>query len=170
MSAATVRAQMQAFLADPAIPGMQRWYRDQPYFAAGEQWDLAANNGWGAIGWPTITDETESRITLPALTGQKEITYKVAVVLLFQWLKPSTPHAEDAYIGPLDDLIEAVKTRLRSDPKAGTGPGLGGVIFQQSQDDGDLTIARDVPRLAKGGGKVLAWQYISTTVREITTA
>lgn len=178
MSAATVRAAFQTFLTTPAIPYFERCYLSEPWFAAGEQWNLKDNGGCGAIGWPHIVDESETRSTLgapsPSLglpaSGQKEITYQVGIILLFQWLIPSTPMVEDAYIGPLDALIEGVKTRLRSDPKAGTGPGLDGVIFQQSQAAGDLHVVRDLPKLAKGGGKVIAWQRIDTTATEIVTA
>lgn len=178
MSAATVRQQLVDFLSAPPITGVQKWYRDEPTFAAGETWDLRANNGWGAVGWTHITDESEERLTLGAQTptaaaaGQKKITYRVGIVVQFQWLVPSgtTQDSADAYIDPLDGLIEAIKARLRSDPKAGTGPGLAGVIFEQSQDPGDLHVARDLPKLAKGGGKVIAWQLIETTVTEIITA
>lgn len=170
MSAGTVRAQLLAYLSTPGITGIETWFADEPWFAAGESWKLSANNGWGAVAWPAITDESEDRLTLPALTGQKEVTYKVSIVVLFQYVIPAGPASADAYSGPLDSVIEAVKARLRADPKAGTGAGLDGVIFQQSQDVGDLHVQRAVPHLAKGGGKVIAWNAIETTVREVITA
>jgi hypothetical protein len=174
VSAATVRQAFQTFLTEPAITGLQKVFLDEPWFAAGETWNLQTNLGWGAIGWPAITDESEERITLGAATpngpaaGQKAVVYKVGIVLLFQYLIPSSPTSEDAYSTHLDGLIEAVKARLRSDPKAGTQPGLDGVIFEQSQDPGDLHVARDMPK--RTGGKVVAWQLIETTAREIITA
>lgn len=174
MSAATVRQQLLTFLSSPPITGIETWYLDEPWFAAGENWNLASNNGWGAIAWPHITDESEERLTLGAATpggpaaGQKAVVYKVGIVLLFQYLIPANPASADAYSAHLDAVIEDVKDRLRSDPKAGTGPGLDGVIFEQSQDPGDLHVARDVPK--RTGGKVIAWNVLETTVREVVTA
>lgn len=175
MSSATVRAQMLAFLSAQPIAYINRWYAAEPWYVAAERLNLAANNGAGAVAWLHITDESENRATLGApsggvAAGQKEITYKLAVVMLGVWAIPADAASEDVYIGPIDAMIEGVKARLRSDPKAGTGPGLDGVIFQQSQDDGDLTVARNVPLLDPGGGQLLIWQRVDTTVREIITA
>lgn len=173
MSAATVRAQMQAFLATPGIAGIGRMYNSQPWYASGEQWKLGDNGGHGTVCWPWISDESEERIGFPAETGQKRITYKVRIVVLYQYLIPpqlALGQAEDAWQGPLDDIIEALKTRLRSDPKAGTAPGMAGVIFEQSQAAGDLAVMRDLPVLASRGGKVLCWTGIDTTVVEVITA
>lgn len=170
MSSASVRAQMLAFLSAQPVAYINRWYSAEPWYVAAERLDLAANNGTGAVAWLHITDESESRSALPAVAGQKAITYKLAVVMLGVWVIPAGPTGEDAYIGPVDDMIEAVKARLRSDPKAGTGAGLDGVIFQQSQDPGDLAVQRNVPLLDPGGGALLIWQRIDTTVTEIITA
>ena len=168
MSATTVRAQMQAFLAGGNITGLQRVYLSEPWFVDGGQWDLAANSGWGAIGYVWISDDSEERISLGAVAGQKRVTYQTSIVLMFQYLIPSAPTAEDAWQAPLDEIIDGVKARLRSDPKAGTGTGLDGVIFEQSQAPGDLHVVRDMP--TRTAGKVVCWQRIDTTITEIITA
>jgi hypothetical protein len=174
VSAQTVRAQLQAFLTSPPIPGLQQVFLSEPLYIAGGAWNLAANAGWGAVGWPWISDEHEERRTLGAQTptaaavGQKEITYKVSIMLLYQYLIPAQMGAEDGWQAPLDQIIEGVKQRLRSDPKAGTAAGLGNVIQQQSQEPGDLSVTRDMPQ--RDNGKVIVWQRIDTTVTEIITA
>lgn len=176
MSAYTVRQQLQAFLTAPPITGLQQVFVSEPLYIAGGAWNLAANQGWGAVGWPWISDEHEDRLTLGApdpargqlAAGQKTITYKVSIMLLFQYLIPAQMGSEDAWQQPLDTLIEGVKQRLRSDPKAGTAAGLGNVIFEQSQDPGDLAVTRDMPQ--RDNGKVIVWQRIDTTVKEIITA
>lgn len=170
MSAATVRSQLQAFLSSPPITGLEKVYRDQPWIALGGDWQLSSNAGWGAIGWLHLDEESETRATLPAVAGQKRVDYRVGLVVLYQYLIPAQlpdGQAEDAWVGPLDALLDAVKARLRSDPKAGTGPGLDGVIFQQSQDPQDLKISRDLPR--RDHGKVWSWQVVEFTVTEIVT-
>ena len=176
MSAYTVRQQLQAFLTTPAITGLNEVFLSEPLYIAGGAWNLAANQGWGAVGWPWITDEHEGRETLGApdprnnlvAAGLKTVTYKVSIMLLFQYLIPAQMGSEDAWQKPLDDLIEGVKARLRSDPKAGTAAGLGNVIFEQSQDPGDLTVTRDMPQ--RDNGKVIVWQRIDTTVKEVINA
>lgn len=179
MSADTVRTQLKAFLSSPAITGIGKVYRSEPWFIAGEKWSLVDNGGWGSVVWPWISDEKEDRLTLGASTpggpaaGQKAITYTVSIVVLYEYLIPASlpsGQEEDAWQAPLDTIIEGIKARLRSDPKAGTGDGLDGVIFEQSQEPGDLAVMRDTPVLAKGGGKVIVWQRIDTTVKEIITA
>lgn len=178
MSSATVRAQLKAFCEAGSITHVNRWYAAEPWYIAAQQLGMAAGGGVGAVAWPHIADEAEERITvgapspslgLPA-SGQKQITYQVSFVMLYVFAIPSDPGSEDAYIGPLDDMIESLKVRLRSDPKAGTGVGLGGVIFEQSQAQGDLHVVRDVPMLDQQGGSLLVWQRIDTTVTEILTA
>lgn len=175
MSASTVRQQLKTFIDAGQITGLQPLFLSEPLYIAGGAWNLAQNAGWGAVGWPWISDEREERITLGAqypgavAVGQKKITYKVSVMVLFQYLIPAQMTAgEDAWQAPLDSIIEGVKARLRSDPKAGTASGLGDVIQQQSQEPGDLAVMRDMPQ--RDNGKVVVWQRIDTTVTEIITA
>lgn len=168
MSVKTVRQALQTFLTTPAIPGVEAVYRSAFGTLTDTGWKLSSNNGWGAVLVLHIPDSQESRATLPAVAGSKAIDHKVGVLVLFQQLTGggTVATAPDAWVDNLDDVLEAVEARLRSDPTAGTGAG--GAIFQQSQDPGDLHVQRDLPKMLPG--KLLSWQVIETTAREIITA
>lgn len=169
MSRLAVRRAVQAFLTTPGIVGLEKVYLDQPTRTLGGDWQLANNAGWGAVGWTHISDESETRITLPAVTGQKQVKYTVGLALLYQYLIPANPPAgdhEDAWVTYMDTLIDNVKARLRSDPTMGTGPG--GVVFQGAQDPDSLKIASDLPRLDHG--KVWVWHVLEFDVTEVVTA
>lgn len=172
MSATTVRAQMQAFLTAGNVTGLEKVFLSQPWFIDGGAWSLASNNGWGAIAWPWITDDSEERLSLGApdpsrsqqAAGQKKVTYKLSIMIVYKYLIPATVTSEDAWQPPLDEIIDGVKARLRSDPNCG----MPSVIWQAGQDDGDLSITRDLPRQL--AGKVVSWSVVEFTVYEVVTA
>lgn len=169
MSAATVRSAIATFLQPPAITGLEAVYLDQPWFVTGGAWQLTQNLGWGAIGWVHLDEESETRVTVPAISGSKDVTYRVGLVVLYQYLIPSQLPAgaqEDVWVTYLDQILDNVKARIRSDPTLGTGQG--GAVFQGGQGQRDITIRRDLPR--RDQGKVLSWQVVEFTVDEIVQA
>jgi hypothetical protein len=166
VGSADVRAAVTAFFAGADIPGLNKVHPAPPYWADGSEWDLANNLGSGAIAGLHLVADNERRITVPAGTGQKLVHYRVGLMIFYQWLKPQTlaPVDEAAWAGPLDVIIDGVKARLRSDPNCG----MPSVIWQAGQDDGDLSITRDLPRQL--AGKVVSWSVVEFTVYEVVTA
>lgn len=168
-STSLVRQALVNFISTPPIAGLEKVYRGQPTIALGGDWNLADNAGHGAIGWMHIDEESQQRITLPALGGNKAIRYQMGLVTLYQYVIPTDPSvlvAGDEWVVGLDALVDSIKARLMSDPTFGTGAG--GVIFEGGQDPGDLRIARDLPRL--DNGKVWSWQVFEMIVTAIVTA
>jgi hypothetical protein len=175
MSSADVRAAVTAFLESPALPGLSQWFKSPPWFVDGDAWNLADHLGSGSVGMVHLTEKSESRITYPAVQplmpgapiGQKAVRYKVGLVVLYQYLLPSStlaPVPSDDYVGQLDATLDAIEDRLRSDPNLGNPD----VIFQAGQDQNDITIHRDLPR--RTSAKILAWTVVEFNVLEIINA
>lgn len=169
MPAANIRAAIAAFLSAPPITGMTKVYKGEPFFVDAAEWNLAATGGWGAVGFVWIDDESESRVTLPALTGSKAVEYQAMLAVMYRWQRQSndvTLGDYDAWIAPLDTIIDAVKTRLRSDPTLGSP----GVIFEAAQGHNDLRVRWDPPMLSAGAGIVNCLAAVDFKVTEIVTA
>ncbi|MGN6607967.1 MAG: hypothetical protein ACTHMS_13270 [Jatrophihabitans sp.] len=180
MSSATVRAALAAYLEAAQIPGLNKVHPGPPYWADGSEWNLAATpgGGAGAIAALHIIEESERRLTVPAVSinapsfgGAKMVTYKVGLMVFYQWLLPSNqlePVEESAWTDPLDAIIDGIKARLRADPNCGTGSPTGTpppTIWESAQEPGDLKVQRDLPR--RLNGKVLSWNVIEWTVIEM---
>lgn len=179
MSTTTVRAAITSFLNANAlggatpIPGINKVYTAPPYWADGNDWNLASQLGSGAVVAVHLPEESESRNTLPALTGQKRVDYLVGIMIFYQWLLPSgdfNSHPPDAWVYPLDTITDGLKAALRAAPNLGSPS----VIFQAAQGRihggaPDLVIKRGLPRRSSKGGKVLSWSALEFTAIEIVT-
>lgn len=140
-----------------AIAGMGRWYRDYPVRTPGAAFGVGTVGPWGAIGWPHLQQVGERRLSLPAKYGTKEITYRVGLVLGFQYRVPPNlaDGDEDAWVVPLDQLLDAVCDRLRADQS------LGGICLMAGEGEGSgpqLTIQRGMPQL--DGGVLHLWTAV----------
>lgn len=165
MSAATVRAAIQAWTVGGNIAGLNAVYKAQPWFVDGQRWNLAAELGSGAVAFVHLAERAESRITLPALEGNKAITYTAGLVVLYQYLIPTEPASEDVWVDPLDAVLEAIVERFRADPTFGTA---GSPIFQAAQDPNDCRIVSDLPR--RTSGVVQSWNVVEFHCTEIIVA
>lgn len=167
MSTAAVRAAVAGFFQTANIPGLNKVHTAPPYWADGSEWQLSTQHGSGAVGAVHLVEDSESRITIPVLTAQKEVVYRVGLMIFYQFLLPSntlTPVDEAAWADPLDVIIDGVKDRLRSDPNCGVPA----VVWQAAQSPNDVVVKRDLPR--RMAGKVLSWNVVEFLVTEIITA
>jgi hypothetical protein len=173
VSAAALRSAAATWFATDSIPGLVRVYKEQPWFVDGSVWNLGTSVngepiGSGAVAFVHISEQYESRLTVPAITGSKMLTYKCALVVLYQYVIPSgvvTPAAEDDWVLGLDALLDGVVARLRVDPTIGTA---GSPVFQAGQDPDDDKIIRDLPR--RYDGVIGSWNVVEFTANEIVTA
>lgn len=173
MPASTVRAAVASWISGGNIAGLNTVYRAQPWFVDGQKWNLSAQLGSGAVGFVHILEEAERRLTFPAespantsgVVGEKEITYTLGFVVLYQYLIPTDPASEDDWVDPLDTLLAAIKARLRSDPTLGTG---GDPIFEAAQDPNDCRTVHDLPR--RDSGTVQSWNVVEFHATEIIQA
>lgn len=166
MSAGTLRAGIKTFIDGGAIPGLQPLYLNYPWRAAGQSFAVDPNRGWGAIAWPHLDRQGEKRLTFPAGTGSKEVTYRVGLLTVFQYRIPATlaPGArEDDWTNAHDGLLDALCARLRSDQT------LGGIVLQAGEGEQEqLTIQRELPRI--DGGLLWCWTAIEFDADEIIQA
>jgi hypothetical protein len=163
MAARQVRAAIRDYIAP--TPGITRAFKDEPHFVGEDAW-YDENGVPGTVAYVHIDDERESRFVLTgdAATGQR-IDYDVSIVILYQYLIPTEEADPADWVDGLDDLIGALKARLRADPTMGTGTG--GVIWQAAQEDGALHIARDLPK--RDSGVVRSWNVLQFKATEMLT-
>lgn len=98
-----------------AVPGLAKVHRAKPRNWVDTDFALDASTGImsSSVAYPYFEGATESRIA----TGEKRIDYVVA--LIFQFRSWHTD-ADDA-IDDFDDLVDAIKARVRADKRFGTG-------------------------------------------------
>jgi hypothetical protein len=176
MGAVEIRAAITAFFQPPAVPGLVEMYKAVPYYIAGDRWQLATNLGTAAVGAVHLDQQAETRITVGAPAapgfiagGSKRVDWKCGIVVFYQFLidqNPGVPSTNDEWVGPLDDILEGITTRIRSDQTLGTGAG--GVIFQAGEGLGDIRVSRDLPR--RSSGVIMSWNVVEFDVTEIVQA
>jgi hypothetical protein len=163
VAARDVRVAIRDYIAP--TPGITRAFKDEPHFVGEDAW-YDENGVAGTVAYVHIDDERESRF---ALTGSPEsgqqISYDVSIVILYQYLIPTDEADPADWVDGLDDLIAALKARLRADPTMGTGPG--GAVFMAAQEDGALHIARDLPK--RDNGIVRSWNVLQFKASELLT-
>ena len=164
MADGAVRQAIQNFFLNPSIDGVQHVYLDVPWFLDGAQWDVFDNRGWAAVASIHLDRSQESRITLPFGTGSKNVEHNVGLILQYQYLIPAKfqqGEFEDAWVTGLDQIVDAVKDRIRSDYTFNSN----GVIWQSGQQANDIRITRDVPTVDLG--RVVSWNVVEFSVTEI---
>lgn len=161
MGARTIRQAVRDYIAPTA--GLTNTYKDEPHYVSNDAW-YTADGTHGTVAYVHIDNETESRLVINGFpeSGQ-QVTYDVGVVVLYEYLIPPGEASPDAWVDGLDDLIDALKTRLRADPHLGTGPT--GVVQSAAQENGALSIARDLPK--QDNGVVRSWNVLTFKVTEI---
>lgn len=160
MSSRTVRQAVRDYLAPTA--GVTNAFKDQPHYVSNEAW-YTEEGEHGTVIYVHLDTETETRLVITGFpdAGQ-QITYSVGVVVLYEYLIPNDETSPDNWVDGLDDVIDALKARLRADPRLGTGPD--GVIWSAAQEPSTLTISRDLPR--KDGIFVRSWNVLQFKVTE----
>lgn len=174
MSDTSVRAAVVAYFKTATIPGLSTIYKEYPWRMLQTSFNLGLQGGFGAVGVVHLIDSTESRNTFGGLVGtapqgQKIVDHNIGLVLPYQYLVPSTLPAgtvEDAWIAPLDSIIDGVKSWIRQDPTMGTGAG--GAIFQAGQMNGGIKITRDPAQLNEG--IITVWNAVEFSLQEVITA
>lgn len=180
MSIATVRQALRDYLAagaaGGAVPGVREVYKAIPWFVAGSQWQLADSFGSGSIAFLHLEDTGETRDAnpsqgvTPGVVGAKLVGYQADLVVLYQFLIPSSTQVDqappDSWVDPLDATMQGFKDWIHADPTAGTGPQ--GVVFQMGQDDGDLKVSPQLP--LRTPAKIWTWPVLQFSVYEAIQA
>lgn len=114
MSRASVRSDVAAFFAPPAVPGLNTIYTSFPKRIPGQDFRAGQPSGTksGAVGVVHITGEVEERIAIGGATsGKKWVHYTVELQVFCHSIET---HAETA-MAFFDTVIDGVKAHLRSD-------------------------------------------------------
>ncbi len=123
MSSASIRSAVQLFMTQPPVPGLTNVVlaleSENSIYADGTQPD-------STFCVVHIVDETERRITAPAVLGITLVDYTIHL----QTCHVFDGSGSDA-VASLDLLVENMKTRIRSDPRLGQPPN---VIFEAGQN------------------------------------
>jgi hypothetical protein len=172
MGDATVRAAVKSYFSGNAVTGIAKWFRDEPWIIQPATFALAANGGWGAVGFIHLDTAEENRETFGGAngvtpTGSKAVKHTVSLVIQYQYLIPPALPAgvdEDAWVGPLDNIIDAVKALIRADPTLGTSALQPNPTInwagQSWQGAPDIRQTRDLPTRDPQGSKILSWNRI----------
>ena len=164
MSSATMRAIAISFLTGVEIPGLsvvkKTWDNQMQLIGMG-----------GTVPTQTlaalhVTDERDVRVSVPAVAGQTMVYYdlelQICIVL---------DGSGDDIIDAADQLVEAIKARLRSDPRMGQTPD---AVFESAQATPiNIHVKRgDVQFLntALANGTPVQWVNIAWTASEMITA
>ena len=117
MSWETVRDAVTAFLAPPAVPGLNFVWAAPPRTTGGVTFTDGQPPGTasGAITTVNLTGLTDRRISIDGQGGFREIIYRVRLDLMHR----SVELDEVAAAKHLDDVIEGILQMLRADPSLG---------------------------------------------------
>lgn len=158
MGRKSVRAAVLSFIAPPNVAGLRAVHRSMPKLTVPQEINLAAGGGSGAVGIIHVRRDVDRPESLPlgigAPAGFKGIDYTVGIVLRFWSVKTDAEVAMDDF----DDMVDALKARLRSDTQFGTG---GSPIFSGGLD---MRMESNLPR--QDGGSTFIWSVLETTVTE----
>lgn len=150
MGYVSIRAALVSYFS--TIPQMQTIYKEAPWIVNGGDFVLNTGTTAAAVGFVHIDNSVEERITLPAYTGTKGVDYTVGLVFLYKYFRPfnsTRGTSPDAYVDGLDQLIDAIKSKIRADQNGaaptnifqmGTGAGGG-----YAGDGPDISITQDLP-------------------------
>ena len=194
MTDAVVRAAVTSFfqeciITDPPQPlqidGLSQVLMEFPWLLLQNQFDMkvaTTPGAFGAVGIVHLVSRDESRLTVGATdptaqiptmpTGSKMVSHKIGFVIVYQYLVPSNLEGQwqDIWVMPLDNLIDGITAKIRSDPSFGTGSaGTGNTttIWQGGQDQNDIRIVRD--QAQTNGGLITLWAAIEFDLDEIVT-
>lgn len=135
MGRKSVRTAVAAYFSN-SVTGLNQVTRTKKRNTAGHAfftpWNAGPTTKMGAVGWVYLEGEHEQRIATPVVTGKKQVTYGIGLRVEFRSVLNDTEAAIDAF----DDLIEAIKAKLRADPT------LNGQVFVAGE--GDLQGAPDI--------------------------
>lgn len=161
MSRSTVRAAMAAWLVPQQLPGINTVYRGFPTIIPGGAFFPAVpGGGAGAVVVINVSSAREQRIAIGgAHGGQKRVDYVVEFHLFYRSTRKA-PLGGDAGLDMTDDfdqLIDALKTRIRADRTAESA-----AIWQWGE--GELSDQIGEPR--QTGHGLEQWGKVRTQVTE----
>lgn len=150
MSAKTVRAAIASFLQQADTPGLNLISKTMLMETPAEQAVAKGNAGAAGYIWLITHSETVASTGLPSNiqpSGWRIIAYQAALIFDYYVLTPST--SDDSWTDGLDDMVQAIKVALRSDPNIGTYGQGDCTIFSAANDfpsgNPSITVVLEAP-------------------------
>jgi len=159
MSRAQVRQAVVDFFAPPAVPYLSTIYKATPKRVPGPEFRNTLPSGTysGAIAIVNLVAENEERIAIGGEhNGRKWVHYEVALEVKLHSIHT---HSEDA-MTDFDALIDAIKTKLRSDRRLAND----GVVFEAGERYLDSEYAE--PEVMNDGSTII-WGIVRFEVSEV---
>ncbi len=153
MSGAGVRAAVAAYVTAANITNLVEVFADPPFDMANVPADdlTPAGATTTAVGVVFIDTEDDTTIAFDGQGGRRTVTYAVSLEILLWDISADATTAQNA----TDALIDAVKVRLRTDPKLGTEPAGNNEIIQAAVSR--LFVERGRPERPGDGDAWACW-------------
>ena len=165
MSRATVRAAIAAWLAPPAVAGINTVYSDLPALIPGEAFFAGSVGATsGCVAALHIAGENESRKALGGATsGKKRVDYRLEVRLFYRSIVVPAAGGDAGLIAgaEFDAIVEALKARIRADRTAGSA-----AVWQWGETD----LSVDSGELTQSAAGLELWAAVYTEVTEWITS
>ncbi len=126
MSAAAVRNAVTNFLTGANIANLNKVYAQQPFDESGIPWDTLGSPGAATkcFGVIDVDGRHDEFIALDGKGGKRLVHYGVTFQLYFVDVGGDASSAQNK----MDAILDAVQTRLRSDPSLGTTFSSSGIL------------------------------------------
>lgn len=169
MGQSAVRAAVTTFLTGLNLPGVGHVFKEWPYyFANATAFDQAhPYQLWQSALMVHLWRSSETRITLPAATGQKRRDHLVSVGVAYRYMIPNAAGSQpdqDQWVDGLDQIVDGLRSGIEAAPNLGNP----NIIFQAGQDPRDLSLEVDLPVIDGSYVRILA--RLDVNVTEIITA
>lgn len=161
MSAAAVETAVASYITGAAIPNLFECYANPPFDLEDVPISSLTPPGatTSAVAVVYVDTDNDEVIALDGAGGRRTCTYTVSLEVLLWDVSGVATTAGGAY----DDLIDAIKVRLRTDPMLGTTPaGVSGDIIQAAVSR--LFVERGRPVLLGTGNVPARWAGIQFAV------
>ena len=158
-----LRQGLVAYLTAANIPNMTEFYTDQPFDLGDIPWDTIqpAGSTTTGIGIFYIDSDDDRFTTMDGAGGGRLVTYQVSLDMMLIDVSGIASGASQA----MDNAIDAIKFRIRTDPIFGLGASYLGAN-QESLQAGirKLFVERGRPSLLGEGHTWAQWASVHMTV------
>jgi hypothetical protein len=164
-----IRQGLAAYLTAAAIPNMVQFYTDQPFDLGDVPWSALQPPGASTtgIGILYIDSDDDRFTTMDGAGGGRVVTYQMSLDIMLTDVSGLPSGASQA----MDNVIDAIKFRVRSDPVFGINPVSG--TNQEILQGGirKLNVERGRPVILGNGHTWAMWASIHLSVEswEIST-
>ncbi len=173
MSRNSVRKAVAAFIAPPHVTGIQTVARSAPRLISGGDFKLTGGRRSGTVAVVHINNEHEYPIDFNGGGGYRMVEYQIGILLRFKSMKLDPDTDLGVYIDDYDATVEALKARIRSDPRLGTSVDTPPYIFTAGMGgtsgpigSPDLEMTSDLPRINKGTSTLWIWGRLDMRASE----